>query len=46
MCQEKKLNTADTLFQTPVAEMEESDLCIVTNNYVYAIVNNLPASEG
>ena len=43
----KKLNTADalSLSRAPVAEMEESDLSTVTNEYVHAIVNNLPASE-
>ena len=42
-----KLNTADalSLSRAPVAEMEESDLSTVTNEYVHAIVNNLPASE-
>lgn len=41
----KELNTADALSRAPVAEMEESDLSTVTNEYVHAIVNNLPASE-
>ena len=41
----KELNTADALSRATVAEMEESDLSTVTNEYVHAIVNNLPASE-
>ena len=41
----KELNTADALPRAPIAEMEESDLSTVTNEYVHAIVNHLPASE-
>ena len=46
LCARKNVEHYKHVMQKPVTEMEESNLSTVTNEYVYAIVNKLPASEG